>query len=274
MVENRVSQNRSTCWGRSSSSAASEIVRNASGDFSNPNPFARKAYFPARTIDLLILDFNTLLGLNTRTCRGRIGTSCPVLGLRPIRWFFERTWNEPNELSLTFWPERQAQLVRLVPGPLEEPADRAQPQDRAGGADPAATGSGVQTQQRVEIQDQQIYGSCWKISLSCEGIRVGEVSRSVPHDLRSRRGTRPSPARAAILGDAVLDHQAAEARRRAALLSPRRRAAAQRHPAPALRSGFHAQRRPEDPQGSGRAACRGYRQRGRRRGFSGWRDAR
>jgi hypothetical protein len=45
----------------------------------------------------LILDFNTLDGLNTRTWRGRIGTSSPVLGLRPIRSFFERTWNEPKE---------------------------------------------------------------------------------------------------------------------------------------------------------------------------------
>src|SRR3569833_2943061 len=87
MVEKRVSQKRSTCWGRSSSSAASEMVRTASGDFSTPNPFARKAYFPARTIDLLILDFNTLLGLNTRTCRGRIGTSSPVLGLWLLRCF-------------------------------------------------------------------------------------------------------------------------------------------------------------------------------------------
>src|SRR5689334_17332472 len=108
MVENRVSQKRKTCWGRSSSSAASEIVRNASGDLSTPNPFQRKAYFPARTIDLLILDFNTLLGLNTSTCLGRIGTSSPVLGLRPMRWFLERTWKEPNELSLTFWPLTKA----------------------------------------------------------------------------------------------------------------------------------------------------------------------
>src|SRR3569623_3119373 len=97
MVENRVSQKRSTRCGKSSSSAASEIVRNASGDLSIPNPFGRKAYFPARTIDLLILDFNTLLGLNTRTCRGRIGTSSPVLGLRPIRWFLLRTWKEPKD---------------------------------------------------------------------------------------------------------------------------------------------------------------------------------
>src|SRR3569623_2131387 len=99
MVEKRVSQNRSTCWGKSSSSAASDIVRKASGDFSTPLPLmvatqkiaAERLYFPARTIDLLILDFNTLLGLNTRTCRGRMGTSSPVLGFRPIRSFLERT---------------------------------------------------------------------------------------------------------------------------------------------------------------------------------------
>ena len=40
-----------------------------------------------------------MLGLNTRTCRGRIGTSSPVLGFRPIRSFFERTWNDPKDDS-------------------------------------------------------------------------------------------------------------------------------------------------------------------------------
>src|SRR5690606_12105319 len=69
------------------------------------------AYFPALTIDLLILDFNTLDGLNTRTCRGRIGTSSPVLGLRPIRSFLERTWNEPNEDSLTLDPSISASPI-------------------------------------------------------------------------------------------------------------------------------------------------------------------
>ena len=37
------------------------------GRFFQPESLRRKSYFPARTIDLLILDFNTLLGLNTRT---------------------------------------------------------------------------------------------------------------------------------------------------------------------------------------------------------------
>src|SRR5690606_12590017 len=64
--------------------------------------------------------------------------------------------------------ERQALIVRLLPGPLQEPADRAQSQDGRGSADPAAASSGVQTQQRVEIQDQQIYGSRWKISISSQ----------------------------------------------------------------------------------------------------------
>src|SRR5690606_21350174 len=113
MFENRVSQKRSTCCGRSSSSAASEIVRNASGDLSKRTHRAPKdSYFPARTIDLLILDFNTLLGLNTSTCRGRIGTSSPVLGFRPIRWFFERTWNEPKDESFTFCPATSASATR------------------------------------------------------------------------------------------------------------------------------------------------------------------
>src|SRR5215204_2196722 len=42
---NRVSQNRRTCWGTSSSSAASLMVRNASGDFSKDYlRFAVKRY--------------------------------------------------------------------------------------------------------------------------------------------------------------------------------------------------------------------------------------
>jgi hypothetical protein len=43
-------------------------------------------------------------GLNTRTRRGSIGTSTPVLGLRPMRRPLERTRKEPNEDSLTFSP--------------------------------------------------------------------------------------------------------------------------------------------------------------------------
>ena len=49
-------------------------------------------------------------GLNTMTRRGEIGTSLPVFGLRPIRWPFLRTTNEPNEDSFTVSP-RSRQLV-------------------------------------------------------------------------------------------------------------------------------------------------------------------
>src|SRR5690606_921005 len=53
IVLKRVSQNRRTCCGRSSSSAASEMVRNASGDLSKPQ------VSPARA-GLLYLDGNAL----------------------------------------------------------------------------------------------------------------------------------------------------------------------------------------------------------------------
>ena len=43
-------------------------------------------------------------GLNTMTRRGEIGTSLPVLGLRPTRWPFLRTTNEPNDDSFTVSP--------------------------------------------------------------------------------------------------------------------------------------------------------------------------
>ncbi len=43
-------------------------------------------------------------GLNTITRRGVIGTSMPVLGLRPIRSPLERTTKEPKDDSLTVYP--------------------------------------------------------------------------------------------------------------------------------------------------------------------------
>src|SRR5690348_3046824 len=59
----------------------------------------------------LILAFSTLDGLNTITRRGRIGTSTPVLGLRPTRSPFERTTNEPKPLSLTVSPRAAASQI-------------------------------------------------------------------------------------------------------------------------------------------------------------------
>src|SRR5581483_6394588 len=48
--------------------------------------------------------FMMLLGRNTSTRRGVIGTSWPVLGLRPMRSPFLRMPKEPNEESFTAWP--------------------------------------------------------------------------------------------------------------------------------------------------------------------------
>src|SRR5690606_20061753 len=53
---------------------------------------------------LLMRSLSTWLGRNTRTRRGLIGTSSPVLGLRPIRPPFCRTEKEPNEESFTVSP--------------------------------------------------------------------------------------------------------------------------------------------------------------------------
>src|SRR5450830_860125 len=52
-------------------------------------------------------------GLNTITRRGEIGTSLPVLGLRPIRWPFLRTTNEPNEDSFTVSPRSRQSVISL-----------------------------------------------------------------------------------------------------------------------------------------------------------------
>src|SRR6185437_9875611 len=52
-------------------------------------------------------------GLNTITRRGEIGTSLPVLGLRPMRWPFLRTTKEPNEDSFTVSPRSRQSVISL-----------------------------------------------------------------------------------------------------------------------------------------------------------------
>jgi hypothetical protein len=53
---------------------------------------------------LLICCFMIAEVLKTTTRRGDIGTSMPVLGLRPRRPPFLRTVNDPNEVSFTVSP--------------------------------------------------------------------------------------------------------------------------------------------------------------------------
>src|ERR1700761_1991115 len=50
-------------------------------------------------------------GLNTMTRRGEIGTSLPVFGLRPMRWPFLRTTNEPNDDSFTVSPRSKQSVI-------------------------------------------------------------------------------------------------------------------------------------------------------------------
>ena len=50
-------------------------------------------------------------GLNTITRRGEIGTSLPVFGLRPTRWPFLRTTNEPNDDSFTVSPRSRQSVI-------------------------------------------------------------------------------------------------------------------------------------------------------------------
>src|SRR5262245_14788283 len=64
-----------------------------------------------RISPVLMRCFMMLLGRNTKTLRGVIGTSCPVLGLRPIRWPFWRMPKEPKEDSFTALPA--ARLVEI-----------------------------------------------------------------------------------------------------------------------------------------------------------------
>ena len=52
-------------------------------------------------------------GLKTITRRGEIGTSLPVLGLRPIRWPFLRTTKDPKEDSFTVSPRSRQSVISL-----------------------------------------------------------------------------------------------------------------------------------------------------------------
>ena len=55
--------------------------------------------------------FMMLLGLKTVTRRGGIGTSRPVLGLRPTRKPLSRTMNEPKDDSFTVSPDTIASEI-------------------------------------------------------------------------------------------------------------------------------------------------------------------
>ena len=125
---------------------------------------------------------------------------------------------------------------------VQDRAGRAQPQDRRGGSDRAAPGPHLPAlahHERARGRRQQ----------AVDGKRRsdGQVPRSIPHHQRGRRGARRAAARPAVLGDPLHPGEAGEARRRPALLPPRGRAAAARHPRPALRRRHDHQGRAEDP---------------------------
>lgn len=61
----------------------------------------------------LIRNLRVAEGLNTITRRGEIGTGTLVLGLRPIRWPFLRTTNEPNDDSFTVSPRSRQSVTSL-----------------------------------------------------------------------------------------------------------------------------------------------------------------
>src|SRR6202008_960020 len=57
---------------------------------------------------LLMRALSTLDARKTRTRRGRIGTSCPVFGLRPTRCPLSRTVKLPNDEIFTDSPRAKA----------------------------------------------------------------------------------------------------------------------------------------------------------------------
>src|SRR4029077_13467760 len=67
----------------------------------------------ARVVPELMRCLRIAEGLNPMTRRGEIGTSLPVLGLRPMRWPFLRTTNEPNDDSFTVSPRSRQSVISL-----------------------------------------------------------------------------------------------------------------------------------------------------------------
>src|SRR5262245_58690940 len=97
------------------------MVRNASGAFSTVALLP--AYRWRDSPDLLALLLRSAIalifclriadGLNTITRRGEIGTSLPVLGLRPIRCPFLRTTKDPKDDSFTVSPRSRQSVISL-----------------------------------------------------------------------------------------------------------------------------------------------------------------
>jgi hypothetical protein len=97
MKENLVSQNRSTCWGTFSSSAASEIVRKASGPLatSAPSSLREGAIHPR---------LHHLGGPKANDPARLDGGRFAGLGIAAIRARLARTWKTPNPDSFTCSP--------------------------------------------------------------------------------------------------------------------------------------------------------------------------
>src|SRR5712672_510329 len=112
---NRLSQNRNTCCGTSRSSATSLMVRKASVAFSTTAPIGHTAlYSLAGSLELELMRCLRMAdGLNTITRRGEIGTSFPVLGLRPTRCPFLRTTTEPKDDNFTVSPRSRQSVISL-----------------------------------------------------------------------------------------------------------------------------------------------------------------
>src|SRR5258708_11407861 len=76
-------------------------------------PGAEDAFAPPLDSARLILFFRTCEARNTRTLRGRMGTSSPVLGLRPIRCPFWRTEKLPKDEIFTVSPRVSDSTISL-----------------------------------------------------------------------------------------------------------------------------------------------------------------
>src|SRR5258708_34247147 len=90
------------------------MVRNASGDLAPMATdavanIADQSFAFGSGVWPFMTALRTWLGRNTRTRRGAIGPSSPVLGLRPMRWLLRRTAKVPKDESFTVSPAPTAE---------------------------------------------------------------------------------------------------------------------------------------------------------------------
>src|SRR5215510_9555174 len=149
-------------------------------------------------VPLLIRCLRIAEGLKTMTRRGEIGTSLPVLGLRPIRWPFLRTTKEPKDESFTVSPRSRQSVISLS---TSSTSAEDSVRDRPTFWYTASHRSARVTVFPVIAQPQSrqafflIFNDMSLITVGQQGVRAIPVRWSTSPDVRLFRHNGPAPAR-------------------------------------------------------------------------------